>query len=207
MSSNNESAAIWPPDFSAITSLSLFEKIRYGIEAAIVIFVLAWAWNWVLSVPPVPVGITVEATPAPEVKDISTVDVPTKSVRVYAPKAKKELKLPDRIQKDAAVAVIASSKIKADTHGSTVTTVINTETGKSETVVRRDPLDWLAFKTSGRVGVYAGVSNHGTAAMLRAEQDFLSIKALNLSVTGTVIQPTSDADTTGFVGLGGRLEW
>jgi len=193
--------------------VSLFEKIRYGLEAAAVLLLLGWAWSWYARQGDIPVGVTVEASPSSEVKNVPTVAVEVKSIKVFTNRDKvvRDLKLPERVATNKEVEVLASSQVKADTHPSTVTTVINKETGASETFIRRDPLPWFAFQKNGRVGAYYGTSQDGAAAMLLAEQDLLAIKALKFSAIGTVIQNTNPnpgiTATQGFVGIGGRVEW
>ena len=122
------------------------------------------------------------------------------------PKRQAKLKLPDSVVKDEAANVIASTQVKADSHPQTVTTVLDTS-GKSIIYIRKDPLPWLDYKTSGSVGIYGGITNDGMAGLLRAEQDLIAIKSLVLGVNATVIQPTSGTDTTGFVGIGGKINW
>ncbi len=184
--------------------------MRWIIEALIVLLILGWTWHWYNS-QTVPVGLVIEATPAPEVQGEPTKTVET-PVRVFAnsTKLKTELSLPARVRADPGTNVLASTRVTADSHPSTITTVINAE-GVSETFIRREPLEWFAFKTTGRVGAYYGTTQDGAAGMILAEQDLIAVKALTFSAIGTVTQLTSPTpgviSTQGFVGLGARINW
>lgn len=54
--------------------------------------------------------------------------------------------------------MIASSKLPAGERAKTVTTVINTETGHSETYTRTDSLPWVAVESRGEIGMYYGTA-------------------------------------------------
>ncbi len=142
------------------------------------------------------------------------VPVPVKApVKVYKGGAelKKKLKLPVAVAENPAKEIIASSKIAADSHPQTVSTVINTETGESETFVRRDPLPWLAWDTSGEVGIYAGIKNGHQAVRLQARQGIVQVKAVNIGIVGSIDQAVSAASmvhgTDYFIGVGAWVKW
>lgn len=197
-------------------SLSLPHKIIIGAVAAVVLALLAWAWHGYHQVAPAPVGLSIPATEAREVAQIPTVAVAIKQpVAVYAggARTKQKLKLPDAVVRAETQAVLASSTIKADDHPSTITTVLNTETGKSETYVRRDPLPWLAFATSGEAGVYAGILNGQQAVRAQLIQDFVQIKSIRVSGILSADQVVGAHDAQNpmglntFAGVGIRYKW
>jgi hypothetical protein len=177
-----------------------------AIVAAGVIATGGWLYH-VRNALPDKAGQVVIATPAKEVASVEKVEVPVKKVTVYktTPALKKKLDLPQPVIDDQQQAVLASSKIPAGERAHTVTTVINTDTGKSETYTRTDPLPWLAFENRGEVGVYVGVKNGQQALRLQARQDFVQVKALHLGVVGSVDVSAGKPDV--FVGAGVSYRW
>lgn len=186
-------------------------SVLLGLASAVLVVGLWWLFLRV-SLPTPPVNLSVPAAPAREVKAAPKIPVAVKSpVKVYAGGAqlKTKLRLPQAVVDDGAKQVIAASKLRADDHPQTVTTLINTETGDSETYVRRDPLPWLAWDTRGEVGVYLGVNNGGPALRVEARQGMVQAKALHLGVIGSVEQPLGDTagGTRYFVGAGVWAKW
>lgn len=160
--------------------------------------------------PVAPVGLNIEATPAKEVKLTPRIDKPIKSptVKVYPAAVKNAIKLPEVVQDNTALDVIASNQIPADDHPRTITTLINTDTGESQTYVRRDPLPWLAWNTQGEAGLYMGIKNGTPAARLEARQGFVQVKALHFGVIGSIDQPLSGQQNTDyFIGAGVWARW
>ncbi|KIO49611.1 hypothetical protein [Nitrosospira sp. NpAV] len=180
----------------------------------LVVVALLWLWH-VSQLQPLPqVSVSTPAETAPEVEDAPKVPVVTKApIRVYSggKVLKKKLNLPSAVAEDPAREIIASSQAKADDHPQTITTVINTTTGDSETYIRRDPLPWLAWDTSGEVGVYAGIKNGQQAVRLQARQGIVQVKALHLGVMGSIDQAAGGASTLSgtdyFVGVGAWVKW
>ena len=155
-----------------------------------VLFSSACLWHLYSQAPEATVGVSIPATMAPEIKSLPMVGVEIKKpVKVYAggAKTKKKLKLPDVIVQDESKSVITSSKVEADDHAHTITTVINAETGESETLDRRDPLPWISFTTKGDAMLAGGVNASGEqAGMVQVRQGILRIKNVTLGVVGTV---------------------
>ena len=196
--------------------INLISKIKLTATIAAVAFVLFWALhaynNW--SKPAV--GLAVVATEADVVKHIEKVEIEVKKpVSVYGggKKIKEKLRLPESVAADETKSVIASSTVKPDDHRQTVTTVINSETGKSETFVVREPLPWIAFSTNGEAGVYAGLLNGSSAIRAQVIQDFAQIKAVRLSGIVSADQVIGQSDFNNpiplqtFVGVGIRYKW
>jgi hypothetical protein len=152
------------------------------------LLLLGWGYHLYTQLPKAPVGVSIPAAAAPEVNRLPmTAVIVKKPVQVYSggKKTKEKLDLPNVIVMDVSQSVLASTKVQADDHSHTVTTVINTETGKSETFDRRDPLPWIAFTTKGDVMLSAGLNMSGDqVGMVQARQGILRIKAVTLGVVG-----------------------
>jgi len=160
--------------------------------------------------PPAPVGLNVVATPAPEVKKQPQVDKPikAKTVKVYPAAVKNTIKLPEIIQDNPALDVIASNQVPADDHPQTITTIIDTDTGASQTFVKRDPLPWLALDPHGEAGLYMGIKNGEPTARLEVKQGLFQVKAVHFGVVGSVDQPISGVQGTDyFIGTGAWVRW
>lgn len=155
-----------------------------------------WLKNFFAS--EIPVGVAVLATESDAVADVSKTEIVIlKPISVYAPEAKRKTRLPDLIINDMDKHVIASSTVKSDTHPQTVTTVIDSVTGKSTTFVVREPLPWLALSRNGHVAAYYGLSGSNPAVMVQASQEFLKIKAVAIS---GIIQATQVIHSGGYGG-------
>jgi hypothetical protein len=184
------------------------------ILLGVLLLILAALWlrNWSEESAANQVGNTIVATPAKEVRAAPKVDVAVKKpVKVYQGGAalKDGLKLPRVAVEDPDVEVLASSKIDGrDDHPKTVTTVLNVETGESETYVRTDPLPWFAMSSRGGVGMYGGLKNGEPAVRLEARQELFSVKAVVFGLAATFDQPISGpAGPDYFIGLGAEYRW
>jgi hypothetical protein len=171
---------------------------------------LSFKNNWLNAPDPAPVGLNIPATPAPEVKKVEMVAKPIKShtVKVYPAAVKNKIKLPEVVLDNPALEVIASSQVKADDHPQTITTLIDTDTGESQTFVKRDPLPWIAWDNRGEAGLYMGIKNSEPTVRLEAKQGLFQVKGLHFGVMGSVDQPLSGAQGTDyFVGAGAWARW
>jgi len=184
--------------------MTRLEVSQSALIVAIGLFVIGWL---ILKPAPEQAGQVVVATPAKEVQAEPKEEVTIPKVTVYqgGAKLKNKLALPPAVTKNDKEKVLASSKVPAGEHSHTVTTVINTETGQSETYVRTDPLPWLAVESRGEIGVYAGIKNGQQAIRLQARQDFVQVKALHAGVIGSVDIVGSKPDY--FVGVGVTYKW
>lgn len=191
--------------------MTTFLKWLCSILALAVCLAVGWL---VYTREPAPVvGQTAIAAPAKEVKYKRKVGVKINApIKVYEGGAstKKEIDLPPEVVKDDSQQVIASSQIAAnDDHPHTVTTVIDTETGESQTYVRTDPLPWLAWDDRGSAGIYAGVKNGISTVRLQARQGVFSVKSLHVGVVASVDQPLASTPTLPdyFIGIGAEYKW
>lgn len=154
---------------------------------------------------PIPSYQPVIAKPSKAVSDVPKIDVVVKKpIKVYKGGAalKNGLKLPENIVKDDSQQVISSSEVKNDDHPHTVTTIINTETGESETYDKKEPLPWLVYDTRGSVGIYYGYKGGAPVARLEAKQDMFDMKSVRCGAVGSV-----DSDASYFAGLGCSYNW
>ena len=152
---------------------------------------------------PMPPGVHVESTPAPEVANVPTERVEiAPPIQVYKPAAKKKLHLPEPVQQDAAQHVIASSKTANDERQHTVTTVIDSATGNTTTYDRVEPLPWIAVSTKSQVGLFYGYRGGEQVVRLQGQQEILQIKAMRVGAVATV-----DSDGETFIGAGLWARW
>lgn len=182
--------------------------IRKIVWSVVVLALLGWIVYDHLVIRPVGTD-SVVATPSPVLRRAPVVPVVIKApVRTYQGSTKVNLKLPAAVVADPQQQVIASSQVRADLRPQTVSTVINTETGKVETFVKTDPYPWLAWEPRGEARVAYGYKfdprRHDIkpVARLQIGYDVVRVKALTVGVTATL-----DSDRDAFVGLGVSYRW
>ena len=152
---------------------------------------------------PAPVKDWRPAAAAPQVAGEPKMPIKPPAVMVYAPVAKKRLNLPPAVQQDPHAHVVAATRVPADTHPETVTTVIDDQTGQTQTLVRREPLPWVALENHGSVRLDFGVKNGLTrVGRLEFREDFLQVKAMHGGIDVAL-----DSDGTLFAGVGMAYEW
>ena len=124
-------------------------------------------------------------------------------VVVRAPVAKEKLKLPADVKRDESIYVLDSVSLPKDTHGHTITTVIDSDTGKVATYDNREPLPWVSGEKSGGVRFDYGIkSNTGLVGRLSLKEDLFQVKLLRAGVNGSV-----DTDGQFFIGAGAEWQW
>lgn len=139
----------------------------------------------------------------PQVADITPTATPIKSGTVKVIKGgAKRLKVPVTETEE----VQQSSVIESSDHTNTIITVLDTDTGESRTVVREEPLPWLAWDKHGEAGMYAGVGNQGPTVRLEARHGIAQIKAVHVGVIGSIDKPIS-GNPSAFVGVGAWARW
>jgi hypothetical protein len=128
-------------------------------------------------------GQTVTATAAAEVVNLPTVAAPIAggAVQAYPDAVKKKLNLSKVVADNPKKKVVSASKVQASDRPHTVTTLIDTDTGRAETYVRADPLPAFALRSSGAFGVGAGIKRGGPVTEIYIRQDFLQVKAAVLT--------------------------
>jgi len=153
---------------------------------------------------PMPAGVHVDATPAPEVGKVGKDRIDCVPVVVYKPAAKDTLKLPPSAS-EPEKRVVAATRTPADERPHTVTTLLDTSTGKFTSYDRAEPLPWLAPNTKTDVGAFFGYRNGEQAVRIEARQEVLQIKALHLGAVASADIGAGDTDT--FVGIGAWARW
>lgn len=186
--------------------------IGWFIGIAVVASVVSWgyfAYKNIEAVKKEPVGKPIPAKVASVVQKVPLIQItPAAPVKVYAPAAKEKLKLPKEVQDDKSKYVLAASRVAPDDHPHTITTVIDQQTGESQTYDTREPLPWLAVDLHGSAGMYYGVKNGYPALRFEAHQNLLDIKAVTVGITATadqMVQGPIQADW--FVGIGAAYRW
>lgn len=193
------------PDLNRAIVRALLAGLVAGLAlAALVVGLGAWLTD------DTPVAAHLPAAPAPQVAgEIKTATpIATHTVRALPAKAKKALKLPDAIQEDPAKVVLDSSRVAADSHATTVTTLLDTETGESLTLARREPLPWLAPEGATRIWLGAGYRNGDPVLRGEVDKGLLSVKAWRISARAGVDVPLdADGEAGWFAGIGLGREW
>jgi len=170
------------------------------VLAVLAAFVLAvWLLLWALR-DDAPAGRVGFATPA--IPTAKTETLPIQTIKVFAPSAKKKLKLPAAVKPDQHV--IAASRIEPDAHPKTLITLVDAETGEFETIERVEPLPWIAASKPGSVGAYYGIKRDAASPIVRVvvQQSFLQIKALRFGGMAS-----ADSDGEVFAGVGVSWQW
>lgn len=186
----------------------MYNKTSWAMPALIVVAgLVVVGWLFFKPLPDLAAGQVTVAEPAQEMRETPKENVVIPTVQVYqgGAKVKKKLTLPSSVVDDDKQKVIASSRIPGGERAKTVTTVIDTESGKSQTYVRVEPLPWLAYESRGEVGLYYGIKNGQPTTRLQVRQDLVQVKALHAGVIGSVDIANGKPDY--FVGVGVAYRW
>jgi hypothetical protein len=181
---------------------------------------------------PAPVGQWGAAETSKLVSDVMKEQLKmSKTLTVYAPAAKKKLDLPPEYQKDPKQYVLAATTLNPDYHPQTTTTLVNSETGESTTITRREPYLLIAAQQTGEIRVDYGYKRSATVetgtgnsyligigqwqtiantikmetkrvARFTLREDLVQVKGVNLGGTLSV-----DSDRDGFIGVGAGYRW
>lgn len=151
-----------------------------------------------------PVGMYVMARPAREVAGQNKVATPivSKTVQAYPPSAKHDLELPAPVQADTNKVVIEASQIKPDDHSHTIACVMNTQTGTTESYVRKDPLPLFQFDTGTEFGIFYGAKPGTTAVRVEVLQGLFDVEAMHFGLRGSADMPLNGARLDAFGGVG-----
>jgi hypothetical protein len=164
-------------------------------------FALVLVW-WYFTPKPAPVGSTVIAKPAPELRGKPQQDITPPKVKVYTPPAKKALGLPADVQDDPNKYVLGSARLPSDTHPHNFTTVIDARSGIVQTYDTREPLPMLAAERRGFVQIGPGYRNGVRVWRTSGAFDMVRIKAFHFGADGTL-----DNDLQRYVGLHIKYEF
>lgn len=118
-------------------------------------------------------------------------EAPTESVTVTVPLrtynkqvAAKKMNLPPEIVADPKKEILTTATVPASEGGYTAATVLDTETGVSQTIIKEIPRPWFALGGQTEVGVRAGIGTNGTAAVVYARQDVFRVGKVNVAAYG-----------------------
>lgn len=113
-----------------------------------------------------------------------TKTIPCKEIQVYRHKTKKLTRLPESVRKDRKLHVVASTRIPNDDHTHVVTAIYAEKDGKVSLFDHKEPKPWLHFNKKTTLGIAYGVSNIETSYQASLDYRLLSIKKLNVNLTG-----------------------
>lgn len=183
--------------------MNILIEIRKRAEGAIVAAIILLGVYWWTHVPTPPTPGYHVAPLAPQLAHTPLVPINPPRVMAYAPAVKKRLGLPPEVQANQHAHVISASKLPADDHPVTVTTLLDDQTGMETTLVRQEPLPWLAAEERGYLSVGGGFkSGEGRVARLAIGEDLIQVKALHFGIDGTM-----DSDGQAYGGVHVRWEW
>jgi hypothetical protein len=159
--------------------------------------------------PPEPeVAVATLAPTASAVKKVKKVTAPVKSVEVYAPEAKANLKLPPAVIADADKQVTSATTVRPSERSITVTSVLDTATGETVAYQKAEPLPWFAVEARGEARfdygykVQPGPLEARPVGRLSVTHNFVQVKGFHVGVNGSV-----DTDGGAFGGVGIGYRW
>lgn len=161
----------------------------------------------IISAPPAPVGSTVEAPPAPELKGIGTETVPCATVEAYKPEAKRGLSLPSAVQENPRQVVTSSTNISPGINPHRITSVLDVGTGKTTTYDQRLELPWLALDGRGEAGISYGQRGSERIVRLEARQSLFDLRAVRVGAVASLDQPLAGGRPDAFIGVGAWYRW
>lgn len=163
---------------------------------------------WWYTRSPVDTTVAVVAKPAPVIKKVKKRTITPKKVRVYAPAAKANLKLPPAVIANEREQVTGATTVQPSERRVTVTSVLNTETGETTTYTKPEPLPWFAVESRGEARIDVGYKwKRGIPApvqigRLSIRHDFLQVKGFHAGVNAAI-----DSDGELFAGVGIGYRW
>lgn len=180
--------------------LAVRESIKLALIAVLILTVVVLILRQPDPTTTVPVNVSVPATPAPAVKHKPKKKkaIAAKTVEVYPSSVKAESKLPEAVVEDLAKDVVSSIQVKPDHHSQTVTTLIDTETGKFETYYKRDPAPWFAKSDAGEFGLDLVARNGEPLARVDGRKELFQVKEGHVSAIGSVAHELNG---------GGKTDW
>lgn len=145
------------------------------------------------------------ATPSKVVSDTPKIGIPVKKpLKVYAggTKLKDKIGLPADVAQNDAQHVVSSTTVNCD-QPHTITTVIDAETGESQTYDQLAPRPWLASNDQGKVGIYAVFKNGTPTVILQGRRGLFSVKSLDfVGVAGIDHTMSGTGDLGTQIGIG-----
>jgi hypothetical protein len=185
-------------------------SLRAWIEFILIIAVAVFGYMWWQKISePAPVGVAVEAKPSKVLNQTPTEVVPVTSVVAYKPVAKAKLRLPKPVQDNAAAVVTSATTVSSDFRPHTITTVLDTQTGKTTAYDTRMELPLLAINVRGEAGIGYFQTRDGAVARLSIRQGLASVKAVRIVGEATFDQPlgSNPARSNAAVGVMALYQW
>jgi len=142
------------------------------------------AWNTLSRI----ASPSVLAPSSKELKNEKFETLACRPVVVYRDRVKRDLGLPETVQKDPDKHVVASSPVPPSDHPHTMTAVYDSGTGGVDMFLRQDPLVWLAFNRKGSIGAAYGLKSEANGFVTRVygRLDLVQIKMLHAGLLGDV---------------------
>jgi hypothetical protein len=180
--------------------------VEIALTAAVLVFCYLW---WQKLTEQAPVGVAVEAKPSKVLSQVPTAVVPVASVVAYKPAAKTKLRLPKPVQDDPAAVVTSATSVPADIRPATVTTLLDTKTGKTTAYITRMEMPWLAINVRGEAGIGYFQTRDGAVARLSIRQGLVSVKAVRVVAEATFDQPLggNPARSNAAAGVMALYQW
>lgn len=155
-----------------------------------------------------PVNTAQIATPAPQVAHEDKADTPvkTKTIQAYSNSAKARLPIPAAAREKTSLMAVAASRVEADDHPNTITTLVDADTGATTTYINREPMPFLARETTSEAALYYGWRNGVGAIRVDVRQALFTVKSVHVGIIGSLDQPRGAVVGT-FIGIGAWLRW
>ncbi len=174
-------------DLAATAIASAFgSAVRAATTIAVVLATLYVLWCWYRPAPAISTAVFAPAKISKQVGEVPMVAVPVASIQVI-PKAvaKKKLRLPQMVVDDPGKEVVSAIDIPPTRGGATSITLIDTRTGRTETLVRETPRPFLALEVATEVGMRYGLSTAGGQRIdLYARRDLARVGNVFIGVYG-----------------------
>lgn len=163
---------------------------------------------------PAPEVNTEMAVPAPkadEVKHEDKVEVTlpqskgkSPTIKAYPSPVKGLIKLPREVILDTQQVVTDSSKVKSSERPTSVTQVLDINTGETKTYLLLEPTPWFEVENRGNASLSYGIKRNTTGAVgrLNIHEDLFQIKGIHLGGDASLY---SDGDY--FIGAGASYRW
>lgn len=210
---------------STAVILGILAGIQQVLQAFIGIkdYVAQLGWSWVVILRIAIAGAvlgalgyvlwqyTHQASEAQPVQETAVLaDVPkteiTAPVKVYHPKAKAKVNLPEAVQKDEQQFVTSTVELPKDRHVREVSAVLDTSTGNVTQYVEVKPLPLFEKVSTGSAALRAGMLNLEPAIHAEIRQDAFTIKGVTFDGELSAFYTLAGKPTT-FIGVGARYEW
>lgn len=148
------------------------------------------------------------AVPSTAVQAAQQVATPVQQIMTYPPTVKKKLNLPAEIEESERQQVIASNTVDSEDRPQTVTTVVDLDSGQSQTFVQAEPLPAFQWDHNGEAGMAVGVRNITPVARLHVSKGLFDVKAVRVALTAEADFPIAGyGKPEVFAGVSATYRW